>query len=218
MKKSFFSLISAFVLCFMMVFAVSSCTSCNPTTEDSASSLESEATALDVENIISMDRQQMYLQYSNDYRWFETCIVLEDFLDEECDGTVTGVSNVFQVVTDGAENSADVHVVLMSHSGDLSQVDVKHGFWIGDNLLNDEYIKVTFKEAFENLMRANIVKPHSRQVVLRKQLGPVNANPQYIFGNTHAQVYVDATTGAVSAINPVFPEGAKLAMPLGEWP
>ena len=40
-------------------------------------------------------------------------------------------------------------------------------------------------------METNIVKPHSQKVVLRRELGPIDANPQYIFGNTHEHVYVD---------------------------
>ena len=54
-------------------------------------------------------------------------------------------------------------------------------------------------------------------MVLRKQVGPVDANPQWIFGNLHSQIYVDAVTGAVSKDNPAF-DGLNLGTPLGEWP
>ena len=186
-------------------------TACNSCSKDKAPADEQTtdtavvSTDLVVENVISTNRQDMYMKYGGDYTWFETCIVLKDFIDaEESDGTVTGISNVFQVINNNNE-SYDVHVLLYSTTADTTAVDEKIGFWVEDLPLNEEEIKVTFADAYDRLMRANIVKPHSRQVVLRKQLGPVDTNPQYIFGNAQAQVYVDATTGDVSAKNPVFP-------------
>ena len=82
--------------------------------------------------------------------------------------------------------------------------------------MNNEAIKVSFKEAYNKIMATNYPKPHSRHVVLRKEIGPQDANPQYIFGNSQAQIYVDAVTGDVTDKNPAFP--ADLKMPLGEWP
>lgn len=83
--------------------------------------------------------------------------------------------------------------------------------------MNDELIKLTYKDAFDRVMATNCPKPHSQHVVLRKELGPKVANPQYIFGNSSAQLYVDAVTGEVRDTNPVF-EGLNLGTPLGEWP
>ena len=60
------------------------------------------------------------------------------------------------------------------------------------------------------MYEANIPKPHSKNVVLRKEIGSLDANPQYIFGNSQAQVYVDAVTGEVRGYNPAFPENAQL--------
>jgi len=158
---------------------------------------------LNVEHLISMDRQYMYTNYAKDYRWFETCITLKDFLDEENDGTITSVSNIFQVV-ELIGNGANVHVIFATHTPDDTSYDVKHSFWIEDHVLNDEVIKVTFKEAYEKLMSTNCPKPHSKHVVLRKEIGLVDANPQYIFGNSEAQVYVDAITGDVNTNNPAY--------------
>ena len=170
-----------------------------------------------VENLISMDRQDMFNNYANDYRWFETCIVLNNFLDEECDGTISGVSNIFQAVVE-KENGADVFVVMFTHTPDTSAVEVVHSFWVEDLPMENEQIKLTFKDAFDRVMAANAPKPHSQHVVLRKELGPINANPQYIFGNQREQLYVDAVTGDVRTDNPVFPSEKGFKMPLGEWP
>ena len=83
--------------------------------------------------------------------------------------------------------------------------------------LNDEAIVLTFTEALDRVLAANYPKPHSKYVVLRKEIGPKAANPQYIFGNLKSQLYVDATTGAVSDSNPVFAVKG-FTIPLGEWP
>ena len=168
-----------------------------------------DSAALVVENVTGMDRQKMFQDFGKDYRWFETCIVLKDYLDsEETDGTVTGISNIFQVVTARGEESFDTKVISIAHVGDASNEEVKEmAFWVGDKPLNDEEIALTFEDAFERLMEANCPKPHSKYVVLRKELGPLpNVNAQYVFGNVQSQVYVDAVTGDVKLNNPVFPE------------
>ena len=175
---------------------------------------------LNVEHVVATDKQTMYTQFNKDYRYFETQITLKNFMDgEDASAEVAEINNVFQVV-DVAEDqkSADVHVVMINHAGDKTETTVIHSFWMEDYILNDEAIKVTFEQAFDKMMKANIVKPHSRKCTLRKEVGPKEANPQWIFGNSRAQVYVDAVTGDVSAINPVFGQAIKLGAPLGEWP
>ena len=161
----------------------------------------------------------MFTTYNSDCRWYETCIVLKDFLDDEnCDGTITGISNIFQVITE-KDKGYDTNVVMITHTPDTTATDVKHGFWVEDFPLNDEEIKITFKDAYDKVMATNSPKPHSKHVVLRKEVGPVATNVQYIFGNNKAQLYVDAVTGTVSDKNPVFPtNGEGYKMPLGEWP
>lgn len=172
---------------------------------------------LNVEHVVATDKQAMYTQYAKDYRYFETQVVLKDFLDSEaCDGTVAEITNVFQVV-DVTERGADVHVVMFNHAGEQHEFKVIHSFWVEDYVMSDDAIKVTFKDAYEKMMKANIVKPHSRHAVLRKQIGPKACNPQWIFGNSRSQVYVDAVTGDVSAKNPAF-DSSSLGAPLGEWP
>ena len=171
-----------------------------------------EVAKLNVENTISTDRQYMYLNYGDDYRWYETCVLLKNFLDEDCDGTIEEISSVFQVVTQIDSTSFDTQVIMTNHTLDGSQTDVKEGFWVEDYPINNDSI-ISFKEAFDKLMATNCVKPHSRHCVLRKEVGRYDANPQYIFGNTKAQVYIDAVNGNVNEKNPAFVGG-----PLGEWP
>jgi hypothetical protein len=172
--------------------------------------VEGDSIGLIVENVTGMDRQKMFQDYGKDYRWFETCIVLKDYLDSEgTDGTVTGISNIFQVVVE-KDNGADVRVVMFTHVGDSTQVDVANSFWVEDFPMNEDAIKLTFKDAYDKVMATNAPKPHSRQVVLRKEVGPNSINPQYIFGNSQAQLYVDAVTGDVKTKNPAFPDNMTL--------
>lgn len=173
-------------------------------------SITNDSTVVDsvnyVENAIAMDKENMYLTYGKDYKWFETCIVLNEYLDSEnTNDSVIGISNIFQVLEQKDSKSFDVHVIMYTHVGDSTQVDVKHDFWIEDMPMNNDSIKVSFKEAYAKMMAANLPKPHSRQCVLRKEVGPKDCNPQYIFGNSEAQIYVDAVTGNVTDVNPAFP-------------
>lgn len=202
MKKLIFAF--SFVACLFMM-------SCSCEKNKSVNDAETaDSTALVVENVTGMDRQKMFQDFGKDYRWFETCIVLKDYLDsEECDGTVTGISNIFQVVVE-KDNGADVRVVMFTHVGDSTQVDVANSFWVEDFPMNEDAIKLTFKDAYDRVMAANAPKPHSRQVVLRKEVGPNSINPQYIFGNSQAQLYVDAVTGDVKTKNPAFPDNMTL--------
>lgn len=209
-----------FILMFAVLLGLASCSSCGNGDKKGADSKQLAANnGINVESIISTDKEDMYLNYKEDYRWFETQMVLKDFLDDEkCDGTVEKVSNVFQVV-EGDEKCMDVHVIMYNHTSgvDTTDVEVIHSFWIEDDPLNSEPIKITYKEAFKRLMEANIAKPHSRHCILRKEIGPKDCNPQYIFGNTHETVFVDAVTGKVSGKNPAF-DGGDFGKPLGEWP
>lgn len=159
-----------------------------------------------VENIISADREGMYLQKSTDYTWFTTGITLKNFIDsEDASSEVETVTNVFQVVDRVDSTSSTVTVWIFEHSTDKFIETGKYGFWVEDFPLNSEEIKLTFEDAYNRMMEANCPKPHSRQCVLRKEVGPINTNPQYIFGNLERQVYVNAVTGEVSTKDPVFP-------------
>ena len=213
MKKFIFS--SLFVAIAMtMLMGLSSCDPKNQKQEPSLNNAE-EAT---VENILTLDRQYMAFHYGTDYRWFECSVKFKDYLDQENDGKIEEVTNVFQVVYEyEKDKSYDTYVVMLNHNKGEGKADVYHSFWVEDYVLSDDQIKISFGEAYQKIMECNLPKPHSKNCVLRKEVGPKEANPQYIFGNNHAQLYVDAVTGNVSETNPVF-EGYGFKMPLGEWP
>lgn len=204
MKKLFVILTSL-----LLMIGVSSCNSCNKNTETVIKDPAIEFVSDNTSHLIALDRQNMFLNYGKDYKYYETSIVLRDYLDEENDGTIVGVSNIFQVLSQ-KESGFDVNVVMFTHVGDTTDVKVVPTFWVEDQPMNDEEIVIDFTKAFELINQVNLPKPHSRQVVLRKELGPIACNPQWIFGNQVSQIYVDATTGEVKDYNPVYGKEAKL--------
>lgn len=197
-----------------------SCTGCNSSKEDIKLQDSVVTTAvLDVEHSIALDRQAMYMKYKDDYRWFETEILLPYFLDSD---SVTSdpemIVNILQSIVEKG-NSADVWVHKFQHFKDGTVVhDSIQGFWIENYALNDEVIKLKYTEAWDRMMAANFPKPHSRHVTLRNPMGPVSVNTQWIFGNIKEQIWVDAVTGDTKNSNPAFPKEKGFKMPLGEWP
>lgn len=210
--------IISFIMVMVLALTVVSCQcSGNKDKEQFVEPVEQVIDSMYVEHTIATDRQAMFAKgVDNDYRWFETNIRLVNFLDEEYDG-IEEVVNVFQTVESRDAQSFDTVVYKFQHTAEGTVEGSTHGFWIEDYPLNDEEIKVTFEQALEKVNAVNLPKPHSRYAVLRKQVGPVAANAQWIFGNVRAQLYVDAVTGEVSEENPAF-RGLNLGTPLGEWP
>lgn len=212
MKKLFVILASV-----LLMLGVSSCNSCTKQSSTPTLATVEVADSMYVEHTVAVDRQAMFAKGVDDnYRWYETNIRLVNFLDDEYDG-IEEVVNVFQTVENMDEHSFDTVVYKFQHTAEGTVEGFTHGFWVEDYPLNNEQIVVTFAQALEKVNEVNLPKPHSRYVVLRKEVGPVDANPQWIFGNSRAQLYVDAVTGEVSEENPAF-RGLNLGTPLGEWP
>lgn len=210
---------------FSLIIGFSSCNSCKnapkiePITDSTEVVTDSvmASAALVVENLISMDRQEMYLKFKDNYRWYETGVLLPEFLDsEDATSEPVMVVNVFQGLVEKG-NGFDTWVYKFQHFADGTVAkDSVQGFWIEDFPLNEEEISVKYLDAYQKIQEVNSPKPHSKNCVLRKPIGPVNCNAQYVFGNIKEQLWVDAKTGDVKNSSPAFPVGFK--MPLGEWP
>ena len=197
-----------------------SCTGCNSSKEDIKLQDSVVTTAvLDVEHSIALDRQTMYVNYKDNYRWYETEILLPEFMDSDnATSNPEMIVNVLQSIVEEG-NGADVWVHKFQHFKDGTVVhDSIQGFWIENYALNDEVIKLKYTEAWDRMMAVNFPKPHSKHVTLRNPIGPVAVNTQWIFGNIHEQIWVDAVTGDTKNSNPAFPEEKGFKMPLGEWP
>lgn len=216
-------------LIFSLVLGLSSCTGCGngeatQTQTDSTEVVSKDSgavttVALNVEQAISMDRQAMYLAHGGDYRWYETEILLPEFMDSD-DATSDPVMivNVFQTVVERG-NGFDTWVHKYQHFNDGTVLnDSVQGFWIENYPMEDKAIKVKYTEAWDKVMAVNFPKPHSKHVTLRNPIGPVEINTQWIFGNVHEQIWIDAVTGEAKNSNPAFPKEKGFKMPLGEWP
>ena len=175
-----------------------------------------EMPSLDVEELIAADKEfvEQYIQDNFEdptsvvKHWWESEMTMSKFYTdpEAADNKVEKVVNVFTVY---GNNTATV--LMIYHTGDLRVVaEHKKAAWIEDLDLytrSEELVK-TFDEAYELMLASDYNKPHSRQCALRAAVGPHGATtpPQYIFGNMHTQLYVDAKTGTVLNYNPVFHE------------
>lgn len=161
--------------------------------------VEPVADTLVVENFISTDKELVFLNYGEKYVWYETNVTLKNFLDEENNAEIEEVGNVFQLV------EGDPEVVVTTHNALVDKTEIFHSFWIEDFDMSGDSIVVTFKEAFDMVMAVNLPKPHSKHVVLRKPIGPLPCNPQWVFGNVKSQIWIDAVTCEVAESNPAFP-------------
>ena len=167
---------------------------------------EQEPVVLNPEATISIDRDAMAAVDST-YKWFETRAEYDNFFDADTTLTLNKVESLFQVSVEdslGVKPTVYKFVHELGAEGDV-EPEVVEGFVLDDMPLNDEQITLTFSEALERLFEANLPKPHSTKVVLRKVLGPkAGINAHYIFGNTEEQVFVDAVTGDVTDKNPFY--------------
>lgn len=162
-----------------------------------------------VENMISTDKQAMYL-INKDYRWYETMVLFNNYLDEENDGSIAEVVNIFQAIKDYDGKSFDTMVYKFQHfANGTCAVDSVAGFWIEDYPLVDSVKMIPFKQAFELTNQVNLPKPHSRHACLRNPIGPKECSPQWCFGNLESQIWIDAVDGTAKSSNPAFPDGFK---------
>ena len=214
-----------FLMILCMAMCLASCNGCgNAQEEKQIDSVLVDTAAvdsivvIDVDHAIALDRQAMYMKFGKDYRWFETCIRLPEFLDgDDVTSNPEMVVNVFQSIVEKG-NGYDTKVWKFQHFPDTIITDSIDGFWIEDFPLNEDVIKVNYTAAFEKMLEVNLPKPHSKNVILRNPVGPVEINAQWVFGNISEQIWIDAVTGEAKNSNPAFPEEKGFKMPLGEWP
>lgn len=210
MKKSTkFGIVVGIILLMCLIGLIfGSCKGCNNVTETPLAT-----NTIVVEDLIKADNAYMM---GRNYRWYETCILMNDYLDEETDGSIQEVVNIFQVIEE-TEGGFDTKVFKFQHFPDGTTVsDSVQGFWVEDFPLVDSLVAIPYDSAFALVQQVNFPKPHSRNATLRNPIGPVPVNPQWIFGNIREQLWVDALTGDIKESNPAFPD--NLEMPLGEWP
>lgn len=173
---------------------------------------------IDVETCIKDDTNYMNTMYGKDnFRWYECGIQLKDYLDSvDNEGEVVDVTNVFMIISDKGK-SYDTNIILFNHSSLGTAIEMLPSLWIEEDVpIKENLVDVKFKTAFK-LARKSKPILHTKHVVLRKHLGPLDINPQYTFGNNHGLLFVDAHTGVVSYEQPAF-RGTGFQTWLGEFP
>ena len=205
MKKIFAIVASIAVVVGATLFTFNQCSESNDETE--------VVDTTDIAGVISVENYRLkdfivMDTIGSDYVWYETCIQLTGEVDTLEAVSLEMVSNVFQTITPVGQGYV-TNVYCGKHADGKDWFDVKkNAFWIEDeNMMQYKDSIITFEQAFDALQKANCQKPKSAYCTLRKEVGIIEANPQYIFGNeSRGIVYVDAITGAVSTINPAFGE------------
>ena len=161
-----------------------------------------------IETLIESDMAYVTENYGNTFVWYETNVIYNNFLDEENDGSYQSVKSVYQYQNiDQNETSIDVKVITIYHENGEVTIETEDTWYAECFDLRHSDINITFEEAYNLIMSVNFPKPHTKCCVLRDQVGPVAANPQYIYGT--GLLFVDAVNGMVSEFNPVFPHAIK---------
>jgi len=82
-----------------------------------------------VETVIAADKEYMKLNYPEYkiYKWFETCILMNDWLDAEVAPEIFGVADIFQLEKKIGRNTRCT-VVLISHNVEVDSIATRKGF------------------------------------------------------------------------------------------
>lgn len=191
MKKLIYMMVMLVAMCIPPF--LDACSSSEPADARSASQLIIDSLAAHVDSI------------NSDYLYFETSFELTNTVDSLNYFSVSTIQSIYQVV-DTTTSTPTVFVATYSVDSTAVSWKVLEGaFWTEDVNLRSKDVKISPEEAFLALFKSNVVKPHSRFMVLRCPLGPIACDAQYIFGNTDSGiVYVNAKTGKVTATDPAF--------------
>lgn len=185
MKKFIYVITALFILCLI---------GCNKKKSSyTLPKVTAEEFTIGVEDITTTDQEHMYLNYKDEFKWCETCVVYNDYLDSDNCKYITEVCSIFYILNDEESGSLDTKAIIFAHKPGSTIIDEKMGFWVTDLVLDKKYIKITFEEALKKL---GDKKPHSKFCVLCKVSAKLN--PQYVFGNAVSYICVDAVTGEIT--------------------
>lgn len=122
--------------------------------------------------------------------FYESQIVLNKPITEDS-FEIVSVMNVFQ---------AGEYCYQVVHNGSNTKTSKIHSWWLEDLAINPEKI-ITLDSALTRLNQANIKKPMSNLITLRKPVGPTLVNPSYYVGSIkEGFVKVDAITSNVTPV------------------
>jgi len=195
-----------FILCMAIAMICIGMTSCNGCSAPQPTPVpEPVDSVLIVEKTVAADMDSMNVWYGRDaYVYYESELKLSGYVDIEDTVDIVQIINVFQV---GETDTQEATAVQFKHIvNEKPTVRKDEGYWLEDCPMTQPMLKLTYADAFDRYMQADIVKLHSKWCTLRRPLGPNLCMPQYIFGDnkSNGYVFVDAFTGNVSNINPAF--------------
>lgn len=204
MKKVFYFLIG-----FAMLGMVS-CTSCKHEKEPVFN-------GYDVESVMAAD-QQVMADLCGDSVYFYECQAhyMYDLDSVEGENQVIWVRTVFQVKDTSYQffHFADSNEIsnlidyfstftnpyvftIDTNEADYTIALMVNDYWLEDQPMNLNVVKYTLKDAYDILMAADCIKPHSNFVVMRQPITapPFPMHPYYIFGNMIDCLGIDSHTG-----------------------
>lgn len=202
MKKIILSLAAA------LVFAVSF-SSCSKKANDAEQTMEESKTS----QLVNEDKAYMD-SISKSFMYFETVYTFAGNVDTLKTADIESVASVFETLdTDSLKSSVYVAKHYLANDVDSVAWEVKDScYWIEDFDIKGFPCKLTVEQAFEALQKSPVKKPASRICVLRSQLVPKAKRPQYVFGDEKTGfVYVDAVSGEVTDVNPVFGSAKRIS-------
>ena len=177
----------------VMSFVLSSCGSC---TSDNGKdeTIKVEKKEISVKELVELCKSDFEAVTDTNPKamFYESDIVLSSSIASDTeDYTVVKALNVVQ---------SNGWCLRFSHDKDTTVVFKDNTYWLEDRPIDLDEI-ISLDSAITRVKMANIIKPDSKAVVLRKILGPKPLNTMYIFGQTHTGfIYVDAVTGEVGQL------------------
>lgn len=139
---------------------------------------------------------------------YETEVELVGEVDTLVVFTPRIITNIYQITGTDTINSCSTTSVyiLTNDSTGLINVDLHEGaFWVGDCNMMGYKKGICFEKSFYLIKKSNCVKPKSKFITLRQNLGPQIDDPQYIYGNeSRGLIFVNATTGSIRVENPLY--------------
>lgn len=166
----------------------------------------------DFERTLTLDAQYVTMKYGENV-FYEATVMLSNKLNDESlteNPKPIYIKTVFQA---GPKCIMIEHDVTPAGKSSVTKYSEYNDFYM-ECMAMELPIKMTLDGMLNRLNEANIIKPESNIVVLRKPLAPPFDGPYYFLGTRRTGfVSVNTETGDVHSITL-----NKLGKPLGEWP
>ncbi len=192
--KVFVGVVLAAILVFLTAFITSKYVKSGETEEatvqvEDLTQPAANVQTYDLEKVLTLDAEYMAMNYGDDYVFYCSNIVMNNYIDADGDIQPVVITNVYQV--------GDVCVQINHDINGNTKYLIVHDYWMQCQAINIP-VAMNFNKAIDAFRKSNIVKPHTNVLVLRHPLNPKIKNPWYIAGtNKTGYIRVDVETGEV---------------------